>query len=336
MLKTKRIPFYDNLKFFLILLVVIGHLADCDTTQVKIFRSTYLFIYAFHMPLFLFAAGLFHKDKNIVSKILSYVTIGFLLKIILFMETSLLNGKISVFHIFEDMDIPWYMFVLSIYSLITYLLKDINHYFLFFAAIILACFAGYDDSIGDYLYLSRAFVFYPCYLLGVILEPEILVKNTRRNYLKFVSVIILCVWGIICLFNIDQAYILRGLFTGRNSFLASELFTKYGLLYRLLCYGITFLTGGAIICIVPQREIPFLTRCGGKSLQIYFWHWLLILLILKTGIGRILVSTREGQIIWLLFGIPIRTVLSFKLFSFPTQTIIRLCKTNIKNEQTLL
>ncbi len=331
MFKEKRIPLYDNLKFFLILLVIIGHLAGCDTTQVKIYRSTYLFIYAFHMPLFLFIAGLFHTNKNIISKILSYVTIGFLMKIILFIETSLLNGKISVFRVLEDADIPWYMFVLSIYLLITYLLKNINPYFLFFAAIILACFAGYDDGIGDYLYLSRAFVFYPCYLLGVILEPEKLVKNTRNKYLKFVSVIILGIWGIICLFGIDQAYILRGLFTGRNSFLTSELFTKYGLFYRLLCYGITFLTGGAVICIVPQKEIPFLTKCGSKSLQIYFWHWLLILLVLKTGIGKILVSTREGQIIWLLLGIPVIAVLSFKLFSFPTQNIIKLCKTNIKN-----
>lgn len=331
----ERIKFYDNLKFVLILLVVVGHLADCDTAQVKIFRSIYLFIYAFHMPLFFFAAGLFHRNKNVISKVLSYVMIGFLMKIILFMEKTMLNGKIAVFHLFEDADIPWYMFVLAIYLFVTYILRDINPRVLFFAVFVLACFAGYDNSIGDYLYFSRAIVFYPCYVLGVMLEPMTLVEETRKKYLKIASMIILGVWGCICLFCINDVYVLRGLFTGRNSFSSissNELFIKYGFLYRLLCYGITFLTSGAIFCMVPEKEIPIITRCGGRSLQIYFWHWLIVLIIIRTGIGRELVSTRGGQIIWLLLGVLIVYFLSLEPFAFPTRNIMDVCKNKVKNE----
>lgn len=323
--RDERIKFYDNLKFILILFVVIGHLAGCNTTQIKIFRSVYLFIYAFHMPLFLFVAGLFHRNKNVIPKALSYVSIGFLMKIVLFLEKFMLNGKTPVFSLLEDLDIPWYMFVLGIYLFITSKLKDINLKFLFWGTLVLACFAGYDADIGDYLYLSRAIVFYPCYILGVMLEPKNLVENTRKHYWKIAGIVILGVWGAVCLFEIDEAYVLRGLFTGRNSFSVNELFKEYGFLYRLLCYGITFLTGGAVICMVPKKEIPIITRCGSKTLQIYFWHWILILIIIKTGIGGGLVSTREGQILWLLLGLPICCILSLKPFGFPTQNIIEVC-----------
>lgn len=53
-LENKRIYWYDNLKFFLMVLVVLGHGADYGTSQYASFRFAYLFVYIFHMPLFLF------------------------------------------------------------------------------------------------------------------------------------------------------------------------------------------------------------------------------------------------------------------------------------------
>lgn len=60
-----RIALWDNLKFVLILLVVIGHFSKFFQNDSSIYRSVFLFIYAFHMPLFLFISGLFHKDEKI-------------------------------------------------------------------------------------------------------------------------------------------------------------------------------------------------------------------------------------------------------------------------------
>lgn len=64
-LENERIYWYDNLKFFLMVLVVLGHGADYGTSQYASFRFTYLFVYIFHMPLFLFISGLFFKDLYI-------------------------------------------------------------------------------------------------------------------------------------------------------------------------------------------------------------------------------------------------------------------------------
>lgn len=57
---AERLPYIDNLKGFLILLVVIGHLSSySDVSECKAAVALSNFIYTFHMPLFLFCSGLF-------------------------------------------------------------------------------------------------------------------------------------------------------------------------------------------------------------------------------------------------------------------------------------
>ena len=65
---SNRIALWDNLKFILITLVVGGHFADTLIDYSKIYSSIFLFIYAFHMPLFIFISGYFHSEKNITKK----------------------------------------------------------------------------------------------------------------------------------------------------------------------------------------------------------------------------------------------------------------------------
>lgn len=68
-----HIALWDNLKFLLILLVVVGHFADFFTAESNSFRALFLFIYSFHMPMFFFISGLFFSEKKnrIKSAVLS-------------------------------------------------------------------------------------------------------------------------------------------------------------------------------------------------------------------------------------------------------------------------
>lgn len=49
-----RIALWDNLKFFLVTCVVVGHFADQFTDVSIIYDSIFLFIYSFHIPLFIY------------------------------------------------------------------------------------------------------------------------------------------------------------------------------------------------------------------------------------------------------------------------------------------
>ena len=78
----KRIFLFDNLKFFLILTVVIGHFIDYMTKSSHMMSGLFLFIYSFHMPFFIYLAGLFHSNHNIKSRCVSFIAIGFSMKIL--------------------------------------------------------------------------------------------------------------------------------------------------------------------------------------------------------------------------------------------------------------
>ena len=48
---NRRIYIFDNLKFILMALVVVGHFADAGIAVSETYRSLFVFIYSFHMPL---------------------------------------------------------------------------------------------------------------------------------------------------------------------------------------------------------------------------------------------------------------------------------------------
>lgn len=89
----ERIALWDNVKFVLITLVVIGHVVDFATSKSLLCKSIFLYIYAFHMPLFIFISGLFFRHKNIFNKALFFVVVGFLLKILHSLNPLMWGGR---------------------------------------------------------------------------------------------------------------------------------------------------------------------------------------------------------------------------------------------------
>ena len=275
-----RVALWDNLKFILISCVVIGHLIDFSTRTVPFSRSIFLFIYSFHMPLFIFICGLLFSYKNIKNKICLYLIYGISLKIVLFTTGLLVKNSIPRFNTLSDFDIPWFLFAIAAYFVLANLLKDINKYFVFFFSIVLACFVGYDRSIGDWLYLSRIIVFFPFFWLGLILSSNKVIshKENRKTLKTAFAVLFVGIVIYICIKHIDTLYQFRALFTGRNPFPKNML--DYGLLARAGCYVISFLMCYALIVLTPNINIPIITTWGSRTLHVYFWHWPIILVLL--------------------------------------------------------
>ena len=57
----ERIYYWDNLKFILIAFVALGHFVEVQINDFSNFKGAFLFIYLFHMPLFVFITGFFLK-----------------------------------------------------------------------------------------------------------------------------------------------------------------------------------------------------------------------------------------------------------------------------------
>jgi putative acyltransferase len=177
---TNRIFLWDNLKFFLICCVVVGHFVDQHADVSNTYGSIFLFIYSFHIPLFIFISGLFYNDKNILKKVIYFFSIGYLYKIVSAIIDRLLGNVKAEFILLSGGGISWFMFAIAIYMIIGYLLRNQNKKFIFLFSIMLACFVGYDQTIGDFLYLSRIIIFLPFFLLGLVVRNEDIVKLKKK------------------------------------------------------------------------------------------------------------------------------------------------------------
>lgn len=323
---SSREALWDNVKFTMIILMVIGHFADPFVAKSDVCKSIFLFVYAFHMPVFIFISGLFYNEKDCKRKFLYYAICGFAYKIC-YSIVNFIIYRSTVFSFFSDEGIPWFMFAIAAYQVLMILIKNINKRFLFVFSIFVACFIGYDKTIGDFLYISRIVVFFPFFLLGTAFNHIKIINFIKRfyKYLLPISIIVILIWFYLCFFRLKDFYFLRPLFTGRNPF--SEYTVGLGPLVRLLCYLITFLTGFSIFVIVPECRIPILTYLGSRTLNVYFWHWPIYLLLdYITGINRLFDISILGKVAYLLIAVILSIVLmAVDFFDYPLVLIKKYC-----------
>ncbi len=323
---SPRTALWDNIKFFMIILMVIGHFVDPFTSASSVSKSIFLFIYSFHMPVFIFISGLFYNEENCRKKIVFYACCGFACKICISIVNLIINNSID-FSFLSDAGIPWFMFAIATYQLLMYLFKGINKKFLIAFSLLLACFIGYDKTIGDFLYISRIFVFLPYFLFGTAINQQSVILFIKKHY-KFllpISITIFSLWIYLCFFRLDNVYFLRPLFTGRNPF--SDIIVVYGPLYRLLCYLITILTGFSILVITPNCRVPVLSNLGSRTLNVYFWHWPIYLFLVDfIGVNRLFAISALGKVAYLFIAIILSVVLmSVKIFDYPLNIIKKCC-----------
>lgn len=269
----------DNLKAILILLVVVGHFVQTGLEGSAISKGIFLFIYFFHMPLFIFTTGLvsqriMENQTRVVTRILSLWGLYILMKILIFC-TKLLAGREPKFLLFSEDGIPWYLFAIGVYCGLSFILKSIPIKTIFIISILTALVCGYDNSIKDFLVLSRVFVFYPFYLLGWGIGIDGF--NRIAEYLSTKGKMITALLGLIIIFfiiylNIDHLYFLRPFATGRHPYAVLKENFYLGAPIRLLTYGICCLISILVIAIAPQRRVPLITTMGRRTLQIYFFH----------------------------------------------------------------
>lgn len=304
--------------------MVVGHFADVIAPAPNSFKSLFLWIYSFHMPLFIFISGMFHKNECIVPKVVRFVMIGFALPIGSLLINLIRGQGAGAISFFSSGDLPWFVFVLAGYTTLSYLLRNMDQRSILIFSTLIGLFSGYDPSLQDKLFASRFFVFYPFFVLGSMISPQQPLKVLEKKGPRVCGLLILALWAVICRWKLDSVYMLRGLFTGRNPF--GNNYGDWAFLYRGLAYLITLIAGFGVMCLIPNRKIPVVTRFGGRTLQIYFWHYNILNSLLWHGIGSPLCADAVGKLIWLMIAAACTFVTGLKVFGFPTNQISRLAR----------
>ena len=324
---NNRLFVFDNAKLVLIILVVIGHLLDVCAIDHRMAKAAFVFIYSFHMPLFIFISGLFMNREKLTAtkarnRILYLVTLGFIAKFILRIVPSLF-GKPITFSLLSDGGVPWFMFAMAAFCTLTYLLRNANNYVVLGISIVLSLFVGYDKNVGDYLYLSRIIVFFPFFWYGVMLEPKRVAELVKKPPVRVVGVLIVVAIAVFCIAQTGYAYHYRGLFTGRNCYESINGIEACSWANRLIAYVISALMCFGVLCMTPQSKIPFVSSAGQRTLQIYLLHYPLIYVLQYTGLLTLMVGLPNGWLLCFPLGVAIALLVSPQWLEVPLKALNR-------------
>ncbi len=291
----QRIYRYDNIKAFLIFLVVLGHMTTDYVSDSHLVRWTTLWIYTFHMPAFIFLSGLVHKHyiteeraslgikgetRMRWDKFLGFFLSGYGLKIFL-QFTRTLMGQHPLWHWIEEPGIPWYLFVMAEYELLFYLMRRIDAkvkpWMMITGAFALSAVIGYFPSVGDAFCLSRMINFLPIYMIGYYLDMKKVNEFlSGRSWLKITGWIGIVISLAVCAMGDWGMYSWRKWFTGRRSYEFLNHFFSYaydnGWWIRLAVWAVAIAITLCIISVIPDKDFGFVTTVGSRTLNVYFWH----------------------------------------------------------------
>ncbi len=307
----KRIALWDNLKFLLIIFVVIGHYTQQFRTDNETLQRIYVFIYSFHMPAFIFATGLFSKravNEKDIKKILPYLTCFFATTLILFITKALL-GWAPVFELFSPSGISWYLMSMFFMFLITMLIKDYKPQYIFVLSLIIGVMCGFAQAENpDFFTWMRTLTFYPFFCLGYISDREKIEKATNKISIKITAVIFFVAIYLLIYFYPKQANKISRLNTARHTYSELGRFAPYGWELRLLTYAISFAAIFLLISLIPRKRIKGFTSLGERTLGIYMFHYVIVYIaVYVLKIQNIFKSTSDNGFAYFIILIAILT-----------------------------
>ncbi len=296
---TKRDDRWDILKFFLIFLVVLGHIADIYADVSRASGILRFIIYTFHMPLFIFISGLFGKrtvKERRWDRMGFYLILYVFIKVLSFVSKWIVNGTKPHFSLFSDGSVPWYVFCLFAFSVITVFADRFDPKKVFVFSVLLALIAGYDNDIGDFLCLSRIIVFYPFYFAGYCLEPGRVADVLGRKKYRIAGAVSLAVCIALIILLYDYIKDFKFMFSGRNPFGVIRAGWPFSSLARLVCYAVSCIMGLSFAAVIPKKiKLEFVAKTGARSVQIYALHFFIKILYFglindRFGVEKLFVS----------------------------------------------
>lgn len=170
-----RDPFFDNAKLLAMVLVVTGHswqpLKDSHAVW-----SGYLFVYLFHMPMFILISGYFSRNFAFKPDQTKRLITGVALPYAVF-ETAyslygnLVDGRHNDISLLSPWYLTWFLLTLFVWRLTAPLWRALRWY----VAVPLsvgAALLGAVEQPGPLLNFDRVLQFLPFFVIGLLLRPE--------------------------------------------------------------------------------------------------------------------------------------------------------------------
>ncbi|SFS65634.1 acyltransferase family protein [Marininema halotolerans] len=268
--------YFDNLKFILILLVVLGHAYSTLKDDSPLVNSAYLTIYTFHMPLMILASGFFAKNihrEGQSKKLIATILIPYLIFETLYSvyDHVIFNTDALDLSILKPYWIMWFMFSLFLWRLM--LPYFVNLKYPLITSYALAILVGYINDADKLLSLSRTIAFFPFFLTGYYLQNhhlEVLFSRWKRVFSWIgLGLLFVMYWYLVFHTSIDLNFRKWLYFVYPYESLNHSEW--YAGAIRLGFFGLTLLASIFVLAITPRRK-TFFSELGSRSLYVYLLH----------------------------------------------------------------
>ena len=272
---------YDNMKSFLILSVVVGHLISgrFGADNIGWLYALKNFIAVYHMPVFFMISGRFSGtriNKNEWDKVISKVLVPYLTAEIamLLLCSALGDDTVNRFPFPQALYGLWYLFNIVVYLFLTPLLKRCK--WLLPLSFLAAFLAGFAPSILP-AGIHRLVCYYPFFLCGYYTR-SIDFSFMKKPIMRIISVLLLVAIGIY-IFTNNDAINYNLLSINKTYEAVSKVNGKpiaVTVLYLISRYIIAFVFFFIIAGISPANKNIF-TCFGSYSVYIYVLHLLIVI-----------------------------------------------------------
>ncbi len=257
---SSRSYYYDNIKGFLIVLVVFAHFLY-ELQHFPLFNTITDSIYMFHMPAFVFVSGYFGKSKK-AGSFNSVIKLIFLYFVFNSVALFITNADSLLYPV----NSYWYIIALCIWRLTADKIAKFKEIMLILLAV--SIFAGFYSSIDNTFAISRIIAFYPFYMAGYLLSKEKSEELENKPYKKRFLMGVVVSFGIIVL-----GIIAYRIFGFSDSDLLMYPYSKVmGAFGRIFLYLIAFGSIYALRLFGLNKKIPFITAFGRNSIGIFLFH----------------------------------------------------------------
>lgn len=263
----------DNLRAFLIICVVAGHLLEFLPFRYS--RTLYVILYSFHMPAFAFVSGWCCKfDSRTSLRLLRTVVYRYVLfqTLYLLFAKKVLHDQIQ-YQYTTPYWLLWYLISLLTWTGMLGLVSGIRYKStVFLASLIVSILSGFDTSIGYYASLSRTLTLFPFFLGGHYVSLMHLNDSTmqekERSSLGFKRIIACC--AVLILTGLLWKY--SGRISNQMIYHSMPYSADYTPLDRTVMMGVAWVWIASLLILAPRFRIPWLTYCGQNTAPIYLFH----------------------------------------------------------------
>ncbi len=271
-----RLHKLDNGKFWMVALVVLGHVLERRMHDFAIARSLYQAIYLVHVPVLVTLSGMTFRSnetEELLRKGLKSLGVPLVLFTMLYeLPHVVILGSLSKYsRKFSPYWLLWFLVSLLCWRLMA------NHVsrlkwplpYTIVVFIMLAVGAGGVDSIGYPFSLSRTIVFFPFFLLGMELQKRNVLHLRMPAFYRWSAGLI-----VLSMLIISYRYpslVSLNILYGVKSYAAQGLSLGAGGLTRALWYIYAVLLVLSVLTLLPTNASRW-TKLGAQSMSIYLLH----------------------------------------------------------------